>query len=72
MAAPVVFVASSTEAASAFRAVLLQVTDGSETLHARVVTHDDVQEVLTENVWRQANGLPIVQVVDLAPPMPDP
>jgi hypothetical protein len=70
--APMVFIASSAEAASDFQAALLHVADGAETAHARVVTQDDVQEVLSENVWREANGLPVVRVVGLAPPMTDP
>jgi len=64
-AAPVVFVATSVEGASTFQAALLQVTDGAESLHARVVTPDGMPSVLSENVWREATGLPVVRVVDL-------
>lgn len=64
----VIFVAPSAEAASEFRADLLQVNDGVSGLQARVVAVDDAQSLTLENGWRSANNLAPLTVLDLTAP----
>jgi hypothetical protein len=66
--APVVFVAPSAEAASTFRADLLQANDGERGLQARVIAVADAPALTLENGWRTANNLAPLAIFDLAAP----